>query len=270
MSIIQNFNYHGHTYRCGHADITMRDEDFVKEFINKGLKKIAFTDHCPYKDGFDDRREMRMSYEEKSNYLSSINLLKEKYSNIIEIETGFEVEYVPGKEDYLIELKKETDKIVLGQHFILGKNNEIIRFRYHDFTDEELIIYANYLDMAMEKNIPDIVVHPDLYMINRSSFKDIESKVAHMICKSAEKYNIPLEINLTEAYLFLSNIKNKVYYPSKEFWEIASKYNINVLYGIDAHYKEQIRMYEECIDFVNNLIGKGTIDKLNFIENIGE
>ena len=88
------------------TDSAMSDEDFVKEFINKGFKKIAFTDHCPYKDGFDDRREMRMSYEEKSNYLSSINLLKEKYSNIIEIETGFEVEYVPGKEDYLMKLKK--------------------------------------------------------------------------------------------------------------------------------------------------------------------
>ena len=32
---MQNFNYHTHTYRCGHADDNMRDEDFVKELINK-------------------------------------------------------------------------------------------------------------------------------------------------------------------------------------------------------------------------------------------
>lgn len=267
---MQNFNYHGHTYRCGHADGTMSDEDFVREFIKKGFKKIAFTDHSPYKDGFDDRRVMRMAYGEKDNYLNSIKSLKEKYLNIIKIETGFEVEYVPGKEDYLMEIKNETDKLVLGQHFILGKNNEIIRFRYHDFTEEELITYAEYINTAIEQNIPDIIVHPDLYMINRTSFGDIETKVAHMICKSAEKYNIPLEINLTEAWLYLSNMKNKVYYPSKKFWELASSYNIKVLYGIDAHYKEQITMYEECIDFVNNLIGKDIIEKLNFIENIGE
>ena len=59
---MQNFNYHTHTYRCGHADDTMRDEDFVKELINKGFKKIAFTDHAPNKDGIDDRRYMRMKY----------------------------------------------------------------------------------------------------------------------------------------------------------------------------------------------------------------
>lgn len=270
MKKLQNFNYHGHTFRCGHADSMMTDEDFVKEFINKGFKKISFTDHCPHKDGTDDRREMRMPYKEKDNYLKSINELKEKYSGIIEIETGFEVEYRPGKEEDLLELKNESDRIVLGQHFILGKDNELIRFRYHDFTDEELLIYAKYLEMAMEKHIPDLVAHPDLYMINRQSFGDIEERVAHMICSSAEKHNIPLEINLTEAFLYLSNIKNKIYYPCKEFWKIASNYNIKVVYSIDAHYKEQIRMYEECIEFVNNLIGKEIIEKFNFIENIGE
>ena len=69
MKKLQNFNYHGHTFRCGHADSTMSDEDFVREFINKGFKKISFTDHCPHKDGTDDRREMRMPYKEKDNYI---------------------------------------------------------------------------------------------------------------------------------------------------------------------------------------------------------
>lgn len=27
---MQKFNYHTHTYRCGHADNNMYDEDFVK------------------------------------------------------------------------------------------------------------------------------------------------------------------------------------------------------------------------------------------------
>ena len=34
---MQKFNYHTHTRRCGHADNNMSDEDFVKEFIKKGL-----------------------------------------------------------------------------------------------------------------------------------------------------------------------------------------------------------------------------------------
>ena len=29
---MQKFNYHSHTYRCGHADFNMEDEDYIKEF----------------------------------------------------------------------------------------------------------------------------------------------------------------------------------------------------------------------------------------------
>jgi len=266
---MQNFNYHTHTYRCRHADYNMSDEDYVKELLAKGFKKLAFTDHAPDKDGIDRRSYMRMDYSQKDEYLSSIRSLRDKYKGIIEIETGFEVEYLPGQEKNLFELKNETDKLVLGQHYIYAKDNKTLKiFRHHDFSDDDLIRYANYIDMAMEKGIPDIIVHPDLYMLSRDTFGETEAKVANIICKSAEKHNIPLEINLTEAFLFLIGRKRKINYPSKEFWKIASNYNIKVLYGIDAHYKEQIRMYEECIGEVNNLIGKEIIEKLDFIENV--
>ena len=86
--------------------------------------------------------------------------------------------------------------------------------------------------------------------------------------KFAEKYDIPLEINLTEIQAYLAGRKRTINYPSKEFWDIAANYNIKVLYGIDAHYKEQIDMYEDCIKYVNNYIGKEKIKKLNFMQNI--
>ena len=105
-------------------------------------------------------------------------------------------------------------------------------------------------------------------MLTRDSFNATEAKVAHIICDAAEKYNIPLEINLTEANLYLIGRKNKIDYPSKEFWQIASTYDIKVLYGIDAHYKNQILNYEECIEIVNNIIGEEKVKKLNFINNI--
>jgi len=266
---MQNFNYHTHTYRCGHADYNMSDEDYVKELIKKGFKKIAFTDHAPDKEGIDKRSYMRMKYSEKNEYLDSIKNLKAKYKDIIDIETGFEVEYLPGQEEYLFDLKSEVDKIVLGQHYIYAEDNKSLKiFRHHNFTDEDLIKYAKYIDMAMQKNIPDIIVHPDIYMLSRDIFGSVEEEVAHMICSSAEKYGIPLEINLTEIQLYLIGRRSKISYPAKEFWDIATNYNIKVLYGIDAHYKDQIEMYEECVEFVNDYIGKEKIKKLNFIKNI--
>lgn len=148
---MQKFNYHTHTRRCGHADNNMSDEDFVKEFIKKGFMKIAFTDHCPEKEEIDHRTNMRMKYNEKNEYLDSIKSLKEKYKNKIEIETGFEIEYLPGQEENLYELKNETDKLILGQHFIYGGKNELKCFRKHDFTNEDILKYAEYIKTAIEK-----------------------------------------------------------------------------------------------------------------------
>lgn len=61
---MQNFNYHAHTKRCGHADNNLLDEDYVRKFISMGFKKIAFTDHCPEKNRIDTRDNMRMDYTE--------------------------------------------------------------------------------------------------------------------------------------------------------------------------------------------------------------
>lgn len=268
---MQNFNYHTHTYRCKHADDNLKDEDYVKLFIEKGFKKIAFTDHMPDKGGVDPRKRMRMDYSQKDEYLNSIKSLKEKYKDVIEIETGFEIEYLPGLEENLFELKKEVDKLVLGQHFIYAGDNKRLKiFRYQEFMHEDLLKYANYIVKAIELGIPNIIVHPDLFMLSRDSFTEKEAEVAHIICAAAEKYNIPLEINLTEANLFLIGKRQKITYPCKEFWNIAKDYNIKVLYGVDAHYESQITTYEECINIVNNLIGNDIIEKLNFIENVDE
>lgn len=265
---MQNFNYHTHTYRCGHADKYLTDEDYVKLFIEKGFKEIAFTDHCPQKNKIDFRKSMRMDYSQKDEYIASINKLKEKYKDKINIKVGFEVEYDITQEENLLELKKETDILILGQHFIVDNNQLKIFFKNDYFSDDDLLNYANTIAKALEKNLVEIIAHPDSYMYVRNNFGDIEEKVAHIICKYASKYNIPLEINLTEVNRYLIGILDKISYPCKEFWDIASKYNVKVLYGIDAHYKNQIENYEKSIELANKIIGKDTISKLNFIDKL--
>lgn len=263
---MQKFNYHTHTRRCGHADNNMTDEDFVKLFIKKGFTRVAFTDHCPEKEKIDFRENMRMEYNEKDDYLNSIKSLKEKYKNIIEIETGFEVEYLPGQEENLFELKNETDKIILGQHFIYNNDkSELLIIRRHKFSDEEALKYAEYIKTAIEKNIPDIIAHPDVYMLSRDNYTEVDEKVAHIICSTAEKYGIPIEINLTQPNFFIIGEREKIVYPCKEFWKIASEYkNLKVIYGVDAHFEYQIMNYEKAIEIANKHIGQDIIDKLHF------
>ena len=267
---MQDFNYHTHTSRCGHADYSMSDEDFVNELVNAGIKKMAFTDHAPEKNLIDTRPRMRMSYDKKHEYLESIRKLREKYKGIIDIESGFEVEYLPGDEENLLELKSEVDKIILGQHFIYNSDKSSSRplkiFRYQTFTHEDLITYAKYIERACEIGLVDIIAHPDLFMLARDEFTYHEEEITRMICSTAEKYKIPLEINLTEPHFYNHDKIHKISYPCKDFWKIASDYDIDVLYGIDAHFKSQIQDYKKDIHFVEDYLGEETIKKMKLIK----
>ena len=273
---MQKFNYHNHTYRCGHADLDMSDEDYVLEYIKFGFKEMAFTDHCPQKNKIDFRNNMRMEYSDRLEYLESINKLKEKYKDKIKIKVGYEVEYLPGEEENLKELKEESDIIVLGQHYIYD-NNKNLRFVRpgNKFSDSELLEYAHYIEKTMELGIPNIVAHPDLYMYTRESFDDTCKEVAHIICKASLKYNIPIEINLSNIYenIFYRNRKlsiterlKNVTYPCKEFWKIVSEYDVKVLYGIDAHHRNQVLTFDKTEQLANQIIGEEIINKLNFID----
>lgn len=280
---MQKFNYHSHTYRCGHADEEVLDEEYVLEYIKMGFEKIAFTDHCPEKNEIDTRQKVRMKYHQKEEYLGNIKKLKEKYANKIEIFSGYEVEYLPGEEENIKELKEESDKIVLGQHFIYDDNKELKILGEHLYTDEDLLKYAHYIEKAMELKIPDIIAHPDFFMKkSRKSFGEAESVVAKIICQSAEKYNIPLEINLNnifnntyyEGKIRINNDSiekqkeklENVAYPCRKFWEIATNYDIKVVYGIDTHHKGEISLWHQLVELANEIIGKETIKKLQFIE----
>ena len=263
---MQDFNYHTHTYRCLHSDQSISDEEYIQLLIDQGFKHMCFTDHCPHKTVVDTRDFMRMRYEQKEEYYKSVLKLKEKYKNQIKIQLGFEVEFYHEGEQYLKQLKSETEKIILGQHFVFDKNNRIKFLGYYDSDDNDIVTYADYIKEAIEKGIPDVVAHPDFFMYRKDDFTKNCEYAAHTICKAAEKYNVPLEINLTQASLFLRNRVSTIAYPCKKFWEIASNYNIKVIYGVDAHFREQINQYKESIDAVNKHLGEEVMKKLNFIE----
>lgn len=271
---MQKFNYHTHTYRCGHADLDMTDEEYIQEYIKMGVKKVAFTDHCPSR--IDKRKEVRMEYSQKEDYKKNIKKLKEKYADKIEIQFGYEVEYLPGEEPIINELKEESEKIILGQHFIYDSNKKLKILGNDKYTDEDLKIYANYIEEALELNIPNIIAHPDFFMLSRDEFGQVETEITRKICKLAEKNDIPLEINLRN--IFKVKYKNKItprkgnftwdkiIYPCKEFWNIVKEYNVKVVYGMDVHNRGQILLWNELIKEAMEIIGEDTINKLNFIE----
>ena len=121
---IQDFCFHTHTERCGHGAKDTGDEEWVQNAIKGGIKKIAFTDHIPLPDGYNKTPQSRMDIAEVESYLTSIRYLQEKYQGQIEIESGFEFEYSGRDLEHLQELKSKTDKMILGQHFVIDSNGK--------------------------------------------------------------------------------------------------------------------------------------------------
>lgn len=91
MEYIQNFNYHTHTERCGHAEMNYDDEEYVKEAFQADIKFLAFTDHMPFHNTKDVKDNIRMSNDEVNEYIQAIKRLKYKYKGKVQIETGFEL-----------------------------------------------------------------------------------------------------------------------------------------------------------------------------------
>ena len=102
--------------------------------------------------------------------------------------------------------------------------------------------YAKYMVKAIESRNFDYIAHPDLYMVKYRNWTDSCIEAAHMICKAAEKCNVPLEVNANGIRKTLARHPewNRYMYPYKEFWEIAAQYNIRTIIGSDTHNYEEM------------------------------
>lgn len=279
----QDFCFHTHTQRCGHGAKDTGDEEWVEHAIKGGIKKLAFTDHIPLPDGMNHIANSRMDIAEVDSYLASIHYLQEKYKGQIEIESGFEFEYSKRDEDHLKELKSETDKMVLGQHFVIddsGKEYEITRGKgVKQISDEVLDLYAESIISAMDKDLPDVIAHPDLFMQARDSFGAKEEEITRAICRKAIEKGIPLEINFgkiaskVESKMPLDELKKRIPYPSPEFWKIVAEetriakengQDLFVIYGKDAHSPQQLST-EKDYEIARAIIGEQILEQLHIV-----
>ena len=254
---VQNFNYHTHTSRCGHAVGT--DREYVKAAIKQGYKVLGFSDHAPYRNIPSPR--IRMDWDMQDDYINSVKELKREYEGIIDIHLGMETEFYPEYLDEKKELHDKVEYLLLGQHFI-KPTGEGTFFRQN--TDDQIMEYAERIVQALDTGLFTYLCHPDLYMVKQTEFNETCEKAAHIICKKAAETNTPLEINVHGAirgkYPFPSG--EQYFYPNKQFWTIASQYDTRCLLGIDAHDPQHLldsKIISDCLEELADL-------NLNFIK----
>ncbi len=150
-----DYCWHTHTARCGHASGS--DEEYVLSAIKAGIKVLGFSDHIFYPGV--SQKGIRGDISELENCISSINNLKEKYKDQIEIHLGFEVEYSPKFLNYYKELKEKygIEYLICGQHF-----NFYDPENFTGYPDRH--IYVKHLKDAIKSGLFTYIAHPDFFV----------------------------------------------------------------------------------------------------------
>jgi len=223
------YNWHTHTYRCRHA--VGKDEEYVTNAIKAGIKKLGFSDHAPYPNGYVEG--IRMHYEEYDDYIKSIKYLKEKYKDQIEIYIGLEAEYYEEHLETLKKYRKELDYMILGQH---GFNAE--REDSYFIDNDKIFKYCDLLCKGISSGLFDYIAHPDccLWTYPRIDEKVIE--VANNIADTAKEYQVPLELNcgsgIRKGKIQYEDIV-RYPYPTEAFFETFAKKGCDIVVGLDIH-----------------------------------
>ncbi|MBR4072803.1 MAG: histidinol-phosphatase [Clostridia bacterium] len=228
-------NYHTHTFRCHHAHGT--EEEYIARAIESGIKILGFSDHAPFAFPDGTQSSYRVFTSDAEDYITTINALKEKYKDKIEIYVGFEMEYFPMFFDGMLEYVKRlgAEYLILGQHFI---NNGLPKSKYaaHEgLSTDDLKEYVDCVVGAIKSGKFSYIAHPDIFNY------DFESEEYYRemkrLCITAREFDVPLEIN------FLG-IKGKRIYPNRNFLKIAAEVGNEVVFGSDAH--DPISVYDEA------------------------
>ena len=221
-----DYNYHTHTYRCGHASGT--PEEYIKKAIDGGITKMGFSDHASFV--FPDGHEsgFRVPRKQTEEYVREIQYLREKYKDKIDIKIGFEMEYYPSHFEKMLEIALTAggEYLILGQHFI-GEEYPSGKyvFRASD-ADVDIEEYAELVCTAIKSGYFSYVAHPDI--INYTGDSAVYEREMKRICRASEEYGIPLEIN------FLG-IRTSRHYPAERAWSIIGRTDAPVTFGFDAH-----------------------------------
>ena len=234
------YNFHTHTSRCGHA--FGEDEEYVIEAIKCGFSLLYFSDHIMFP--FFSQPRIRGTYDpDFKNYLESINNLKEKYKDKLDINVGFECEYHVGFDLYYRDLLKSGDAkyLLLGQHYHVPNNNEMINY---EKIENGKALYVEDIITAMKSGLFTYVCHPDQITYYADKRDEEYKELVRKLARASVKYHVPLELNVSKVennrLKGIENYIEFVAFPDDTFWKVASEEGVEVVIGLDAHKPENV------------------------------
>ncbi|MDF2614563.1 MAG: hisK [Clostridia bacterium] len=244
---------HIHSPYCPHGTKD-KMESYIETAIAQGLEEITFTEHMPLPDGVLTSRlqkECGLVPQEVQSYFREIDLMKEKYKGQIKINKGLEVDYIEGYEEETKSLLnlygEELEDGLLSVHILkVEKQYYCIDMSQDDFgLLAELIggvekLYDRYFETLLKAIQADLGVfkpkrigHPTIVRIFNLKYPlDYKNRVLlEEVVKAIKDRNYQVDFNTAGLRKPFCNEP----YPSGLFLELSKKYELQMVYGSDAH-----------------------------------
>lgn len=233
---LQSFNYHTHTYLCGHAIGTA--EEMIQAAISGGFKTIGISEHIGH-DGWDDPKD-RLNFKDNDAYLEMMYALKAKYKDKIDVRVGFECELYEENKAYLLKIKDACDYLICGQHTVKMHAPDVFVDGYND--DEPIEKMADIICEGIKLGLFKYIAHPDYFLLGKCAYTPRKKAAIRKVAICCKEHDVVMEINLkgckygTHVY----DGKESYLYPNHETFRIIGEVGAKVCFGYDAHHPNDL------------------------------
>ena len=241
------YESHCHTPLCKHA--YGEPEEYAAVALERGLKGITFTCHCPLPDGFS--APVRMAPEQFDKYVAMIDETRDRFAGKLDVRLGLECDFYPGIEDWHRELLARAPfSHVLGSiHYQIPEYRALFHPGDTRFYQE---VYFDHLARSAESGLFDTLAHPDLIKNESPREWDFES-MRPVIARALDRIaatGVAMELNTSGVEKRIPEMN-----PSPSMLSMMRERDIPVVIGADAHYARRV--------------GDGYVTALRMLETAG-
>ena len=216
-------DYHMHTRL---TDGTQEPVDYARIAIDRGLDEICCTDHAPLGNRDTD---WTMKLADLDTYVELVRDAQLQFPQI-SIKLGLEVDFFPGREDWIRELAGmyPWDFILGSVHFIgdFPVDRSAADWKDQD-VDKRWQQYFQLLEQAAATQLFDSLAHPDLPKKFGFQPKAFDCRPA---LRAVQAAGCAVEVSTAGLRKPCREI-----YPTEEFLRLARQLDIPITFGSDAH-----------------------------------
>ncbi len=226
-------DYHTHSIL---SDGACSYEEMTLAAIEKGLDEIGFCDHVCLKPVTWAMQEVDLPV-----MTSQIMEIREKYSHLISIRYGIELDYFPGKEEQLFRIINSLplDYVTGSVHFIDDWNFDGDESFYGKWSNDQLYgIYFRLVQEAVKSRLFDTLGHLDLIKKFCIYPETDQTGLYEETAKIIRGAGIVVELNTGGLDKPCAE-----FYPGQQWLDILFASEIPVTLCSDAHHPEQIARY---------------------------